>query len=446
MGTMWGFESPGERQRFRLRPAFLVIGVLLSLVTAIIFYLLPVLEQVPESPPPVQGTPSVQVDAPVASSKPAPSHRLIKGEIRQGQTFAQALTAQGLSPSLAGEMIRSLRPHLNFRRIRAGGVFHATFDETGQLVTFHYQVSPVEIYEVIQTETGYRAMRRELPVERRVEMVAGEIYSSLFESMEALGEQPQIALDFVNIFLWDFDFHSQARPGDRFQMLVEKEHSGEVFVRYGKILIAQYENRGKTYTGIYFETAPGKGDFYTSDGTSVRKTFLRSPLQFTRISSGYTHHRRHPILGGVRPHFAIDYAAPHGTPVWAVADGVVLSAGWDGGNGKSIRIQHAGEYQTMYNHLSGFAPGVRRGTKVRQRQVIGYVGSTGLSTGPHLDYRVIKDGYFVNPLTQKFIPGAPIPKPQRVKFQQYRDHLLQQLETGAEKSSPSARGPSASSS
>jgi murein DD-endopeptidase MepM/ murein hydrolase activator NlpD len=276
-------------------------------------------------------------------------------------------------------------------------------------------------------------MRREIPVGRRVEMVAGEVRSSLFESMETLGEQPQLTLEFVNIFLWDFDFHLHARPGDRFRMLVEKEYTEGAFVRYGKILIAQYENQGKTYTGIYFETAAGKGDFYTLDGVSVRKTFLRAPLQYTRISSGYTHRRLHPILGGVRPHLAVDYAAAHGTPVWAVADGVVLSAEWNGGNGKSIRIQHAGGYQTMYNHLSGFAPGVRKGAKVRQRQVIGYVGSTGLSTGPHLDYRVIKDGRYVNPLTQKFIPGDPIPKAQRGKFQQYRDQLLKQLETGFEK-------------
>ncbi len=439
------FTSPGERQHFHLLPGSLVIAVLLFLVVVVLSSPWRISEEVAESPSQGQATTPSQPAEPADPPKPPPSHRTITGEIRQGQTFAQALISQGLPPSLAGEMIRSLRPHLNFRRIRPGGVFHATLDETGRVIAFRYQVSPVEIYEVIQTEAGYRAMRRELPVERRVEMAAGEVYSSLFESMEALGEQPQLALDFANIFLWDFDFHSHARPGDRFRMLVEKEYSGEVFVRYGKILIAQYENRGKTYTGIYFETAPGKGDFYTSDGTSVRKTFLRSPLQFTRISSGYTHRRVHPILGGVRPHLAVDYAAPHGTPVWAVADGVVQSAGWDGGNGKAISLQHMGGYQTMYNHLSGFAPGVRRGAKVRQRQVIGYVGSTGLSTGPHLDYRVMKNGRYVNPLTQKFIPGAPIPKSQRGKFEQYRDHLLKQLETGPEKPPAPATGLSSSS-
>jgi murein DD-endopeptidase MepM/ murein hydrolase activator NlpD len=220
-------------------------------------------------------------------------------------------------------------------------------------------------------------------------------------------------------------------------MLVEKTYSGATFVRYGKILVAEYENLGKTYTGIYFENGPGRGDFYTPDGRSVRKTFLRSPLRFTRISSGYTHHRPHPILGGVRPHLAIDYAAPHGTPVWAVADGVVLSAGWDGGSGKSVLIQHQGGYRTMYNHLSRIPPGIRKGAHVRQKQVIGAVGSTGLSTGPHLDYRVIKDGHFVNPLAQKFIQGDPIPKSRQAAFHQLRERLLQEVRSSTpEQQSP----------
>lgn len=409
------FTSSGARRRFRLLLTSLSGVVLISLMTAI------------------------------ASPESTPPYRIIQGEIRQGQTFTQALTSQGLPPTLAGEVIRALRPQLNFRKIRAGGVFQATLDATGQLVSFRYQASPVEVYEVVRRGAGYQARRREVPVQRRVEVVAGEVRSSLFEGVEALGEQPQLALDFVNIFLWDFDFHSQTRPGDRFRMLVEKEYSEETFVRYGRILAAQYENQGKTYTAIYFETGPGKGDFYTPDGASIRKTFLRSPLQFTRISSGYTHARHHPILGGVRPHLAVDYAAPHGTPVWAVADGVIEFAGWRGGNGKAVLIRHHQGYKTMYNHLADFAPGVRRGARVRQRQVIGYVGSTGLSTGPHLDYRVIKDGRFVNPLTRQFIPGAPIPRSHRGNFEQYRDQLLKQLAIGPGKPSPTARGSPSSS-
>jgi murein DD-endopeptidase MepM/ murein hydrolase activator NlpD len=366
-----------------------------------------------------------------------PTHRVIEGAIQRGQSLAQALGAHGISGRVTHAIAQALSPHLNFRRIRPGATFEATLDETGALLNFLYRATLLEVYEVTREQAEYRVTRHEVPIERRVEKIAGTVSSSLFESMEALGEKPELVVRFVDIFVWDFDFNSDAQPGDQFRMLVEKTYSGTTFVRYGKILVAEYENRGKVYTGIHFETTSGQGDFYTPDGRSVRKTFLRSPLRFTRISSGYTHRRRHPILGGVRPHLAIDYAAPHGTPVWAVADGTVLSAGWDGGSGKSVLIQHRGGYRTMYNHLSRIPPGIRKGARVRQKQVIGYVGSTGLSTGPHLDYRVIKDGRFVNPLAQKFIPGDPIPASRLAAFRQLRDRLVRDLRSATEGASVS---------
>ena len=391
--------------------------------------------------PPTEGS---DLDAPgTASPGPAdspPTEQVIQGEILRGRTFAEALTAKGLPSRLTHAIALALRSHVNFRRVPSGATFRATLDERGDLRHFLYEASPVEVYEVTADGGTYRGARREVSIQRRVENVAGTVTSSLFESMEALGEKAELTLRFVDIFLWDFDFNSHARPGDQFRLRVEKEYSGDAFVGYGKILVAEYENRGKVYTGIYFETAPGKGDFYTPDGRSVRKTFLRSPLQFTRISSGYTHHRHHPILGGVRPHLAIDYAAPHGTPVLAVADGVVLSAGWDGGNGKTVLIQHRAGYKTMYNHLSRIPPDIRKGTRIRQKHVIGYVGSTGLSTGPHLDYRVIKDGNFVNPLTQKFIPGDPIPAALQAAFRRHRDQLFHELQSPTGTAAPLPTG------
>ncbi len=390
-------------------------------------------DRTPESPEPP--APSDGLPPPVSESREPtgshPMHRAIDGAIQPGQSLAQALSAHGISGRITHQVAQALRPHLNFRKIRPGATFEATLDETGALRHFLYRVSPLEVYEVTREQAEYRMTRHEVPIERRVEKITGTVTSSLFESMEALGEKPELAIRFVDIFVWDFDFNSDAQPGDQFHMLVEKTYSGATFVRYGKILVAEYENRGKAYTGIYFETSPEGGDFYTPDGRSVRKTFLRSPLKYSRISSGYTHHRRHPILGGVRPHLAIDYAAPHGTPVWAVADGVVLSAGWNGGSGKSVLIQHRGGYRTMYNHLSTVAREIRNGTRVQQKKVIGHVGSTGLSTGPHLDYRVIKDGRFINPLTQKFIPGDPIPQSRQAAFRSLRDRLLHQLRSSA---------------
>ncbi|MFQ5803196.1 MAG: peptidoglycan DD-metalloendopeptidase family protein [Candidatus Methylomirabilales bacterium] len=413
------------------------VGVGLSLAgffffsALVISFFLPVGKRTPEPPQPV--TVSTSASPPVTESPsrvaPRPLQQVINGAIKQGQTFAEALSTKGLSHHLIHQLARALRPYLNFRKIPAGATFQATMDKSGDLHRFLYQASPLEFYEVIPKGTGYRVAKHEVPIQRRVEKIAGKVESSLFESMDALGEKPELTVRFFNIFLWDFDFNSNAQSGDQFRMLVEKEYSGGKSVGYGKILIAQYETRRKTYTGIYFKTHRGKGDYYTAKGRSVRKTFLRSPLRFTRISSRYSHHRRHPILGGVRPHLAVDYAAPIGTPIWAVADGVVLSAGWKGGNGKTILIQHRLGYRTMYNHLSRFARRIRKGARVRQKQVIGYVGSTGLSTGPHLDYRVIKNGRFVNPLMQKFIPGNPIPKSQRARFRRLRDQLVKRLQS-----------------
>jgi murein DD-endopeptidase MepM/ murein hydrolase activator NlpD len=209
-------------------------------------------------------------------------------------------------------------------------------------------------------------------------------------------------------------------------MIVEKVFTEGRFVKYGRILAAEYESEGRTHTGIYFRDRDG-GGYYTPSGESLRRAFLKSPLEFTRISSTFSRGRRHPILGGVRPHLAVDYAAPTGTPVWAVADGTVEFVGYKGGNGNTVIIRHRANFKTMYNHLSRFGKSIRAGTGVRQRQVIGYVGSTGLSTGPHLDYRVIKDGRFVNPLTQSFLPGLPIAAPSRGDFAETRDALLTQL-------------------
>lgn len=407
----------------------LFIAVFFFVSALLISYLLPGRERTPQSPQPNAPSSSAlsEETEPPDDTEADSALRTVRGTIGHGQTFAQALNAKGVSRRLTHEIARSLRPHLNFRKLPSGSAFQATVDDSGSLRDFLLEVSPIEKYEVTREGSEYRGVRREIPIERRVEKIAGTVTSSLFESMEALGEKPDLTLRMVDIFLWDFDFNSHARPGDEFRMLVEKEYADGRFVRYGKILIAEYDNRGKTYAGIYFEKGPGKGDYYNPDGRSVRKTFLRSPLRFTRISSRYTHRRRHPILGGVRPHLAVDYAAPHGTPVWAVADGTILSAGWKGGNGKTVLIQHRMGYRTMYNHLSRIARGIRKGARVRQKQVIGYVGSTGLSTGPHLDYRVIKNGHFVNPLTQKFIPGEPIPRSQQTTFRRLRDQLLEEL-------------------
>ena len=354
----------------------------------------------------------------------------ISSTLGKGRTFLQALLAHGISQDYGAQIVKVLRPHVNFRRLKPEDSLEFHHDAAGTVTGVVYRQSPIDIVEAQRDGEAWTAARRDVPVEHRATLVAGTLEGSLFESMEALGEQAQLVLDFAEIFAWDFDFASDSQPGDRFRMVVEKVFTGEQFVKYGRILAAEYESEGKTHTGIYFRDREG-GGYYTPAGESLRRAFLKSPLEFTRISSGYSHGRHHPILGGVRPHLAIDYAAPQGTPVWAVADGTVELAGWSGGNGYTVTLRHRANFKTMYNHLSRFGRGIRAGAPVKQRQVIGYVGTTGLSTGPHLDYRIIRDGRFVNPLMQTFLPGKPIAPSARQAFFEARDSLLGQLRSAA---------------
>jgi murein DD-endopeptidase MepM/ murein hydrolase activator NlpD len=245
--------------------------------------------------------------------------------------------------------------------------------------------------------------------------------------MDGLGEQDALVLDFVDIFACVIDFHSDPQPGDRLQIVVEKYYTGKTFVKYGRILYASYQSGTKIFQAIDFQGSGNSGKqraYYTAKGESLQRAFLRSPLQFTRISSGYTKARRHPILGGLRPHYGVDYAAPAGNPVWAIAEGTIASCGWNGGYGKQVIIKHAGGYQSQYGHLSRVAAGIKKGQKVRQKQVIGYVGSTGLSTGPHLDFRLLRNNVFRNPLREFSPPAAPLRKDQGEEFQERKNHLL----------------------
>jgi murein DD-endopeptidase MepM/ murein hydrolase activator NlpD len=312
------------------------------------------------------------------------------------------------------------------KRLKPQDQLELHHDAAGDPVKLVYRQSLIDVVEATRAGGDWAAARRDVPVDQRTVVVAGTLRDNLFESMERLGERPQLVLDFAEIFAWDFDFAADSQPGDRFRMLVEKVFTGDQFVRYGRILAAEYESEGRVHAGVYFKDKSG-GGYYTPAGESLRRAFLKSPLEFTRISSSFSRGRRHPILGGIRPHLAVDYAAPLGTPIFAVADGTVESAGWSGGGGNTVVLRHRANFKTMYNHLSRFAAGMRRGMAVRQRQVIGYVGSTGLSTGPHLDYRVVKDGRFVNPLKQTFLPGLPISASSRGDFAERRDALFAQL-------------------
>jgi murein DD-endopeptidase MepM/ murein hydrolase activator NlpD len=232
---------------------------------------------------------------------------------------------------------------------------------------------------------------------------------------------------FTDIFLWDFDFSTQTRPGDEFRMVFEKFFDKDGFVRYGRVLAAEYRASRKDFVAVWFEDGEGRGDYYTPDGNSVRRAFLKAPVKYSRISSRYTKARLHPILRVRRPHEGVDYAAPTGTPVWSIARGQVIFAGWSGGYGRLIKVKHTNGYVSFYGHLSRYARGLRVGQAVSQKQLIGFVGMSGLATGPHLDFRIQKNGRFFDPLSVKLDMGEPISARAFARFNQVKDMRMSEL-------------------
>jgi murein DD-endopeptidase MepM/ murein hydrolase activator NlpD len=363
----------------------------------------------------------------------APSVRVTALDIRRGDTLVGALERQGMQRDASAGIASALAASgANLKKLSPGHTLDVTWTLDGRPLALRYEPNPWLGFAVIPADGGWRVERAETRPDVRVDVVAGEVSRSLFEAVEQAGGAAQLAIDLAKIFESDFDFTADTRSGDRFRLLVEKRFANERFVDFGRILVAQYVSDGRVLTGVGFaRESEGRYAFYDPEGRSLRKSFLKSPLEFTRITSGFTYARPHPILGGVRPHLAIDYGAPLGTPVRAVADGRVGAAGWAGGNGISVTLTHRSGYSTMYNHLSGLGAGIRPGSRVTQRQVIGYVGATGLATGPHLDYRVSKNGQFVNPLGEKFIPGEPIGGAERGAFVARARELVRRLEAAA---------------
>lgn len=348
-------------------------------------------------------------------------------EVRRGDTLVTLLSREGVDRRTSHRIATALRDSgADLRRVRPRDELKISWTPEGDPIAVRWGPSPWLGFAAIATEAGWEVQRTETQPDVRVEAVGGEVDRSLFEAVEVLGESPQLVIDLVQIFESEFDFTADTRRGDRFRLLVEKRYAGHEFVDYGRILAAQYLSEGRALTGVGHEGRDGRHGYYDLEARSVQKTFLKAPLAFTRITSGFTYRRPHPILGGVRPHLAIDYAAPVGTPVRAVADGVVLRADWNHGNGIQVVLKHRAGYQTMYNHLSKAL--VKPGARVSQRQIIGRVGSTGLSTGPHLDYRVSKGGRFVNPLSEKFLPGDPLNGSLRAEFERRARRLVRRLE------------------
>ena len=357
------------------------------------------------------------------TSTPPGDLRTLRGVIRAGVGFAENLALAGLDPQIIPNIVDRLAPKLDFRRLRVGDHFTAVLDPGGDLVSLTYEKSPLEALVLRSTPGGWETELAALPTENRVTEVRGNIRSSLFEAMDRAGESDPLTIAFAELFAWDIDFAHELQPGDSFRVVVEKIYRDRHFVQYGRILAAEYRQNDGVHQAYFFPWPDARGEYYTAEGRSVRASFLRSPISYTRISSGFSSARLHPILNTVRPHLGVDFAAPEGTPVWAPADGVVIARSRDDAGGNRIALRHGGGYETYYMHLSRFAAGLAVGERVRQKEVIGYVGSTGLATGPHLDYRVRRNGTWVNPIKETFPRAEQLPPQFAAKFAEYRTWL-----------------------
>ncbi|NWG13081.1 MAG: peptidoglycan DD-metalloendopeptidase family protein [Acidobacteria bacterium] len=379
-----------------------------------------------------------EILAPTASSGPAgeaarlarPLVNAIVGAFHRNANITETLLGHGLDREQVLRMVQDSMPVYNLAKIVAGRPYWVDVTaDGGELRMFRYPLDEERYLTVYRQQDRYVPEIKRFPFETKVELVSGTIKDSLIGAVTASGEQERLALDLAEVFMWDIDFYTDPQPGDTYRLLVEKKYLGGKCVSYGAILAARFTNQGRDFTAFRFECRPGVSEYFDWNGTALKKSFLKSPLKYARVTSRFSPARMHPILRIVRPHPGVDYAAPAGTPVVAVGSGRVISAGSTSQGGKMVRIRHAGGYETYYLHLMRVA--VHPGAEVSQGQLIGYVGSTGLSTGPHLDFRITQHGRFVNPAKVIFPPSPPVPADSFARFASLRDPLHLALETAA---------------
>jgi len=360
---------------------------------------------------------------------------IVKGTIRPGETFAHALERNKLDRSLKFQVIEGLSQVVDFRKCRPGDSFRVSLDDCGGLIRCTYEKDPLEIYTLEpnkDSKNKFHAFRDSVLLECRLTKLSGIIDSSLFSAFSKIGANSRLTMAFADIFASSLDFNTEPRSGDQFDVIVEEYFKDNCFVGYGKIVAVRYKNHYKGFDAYYYKPEDQtKGKYYDSAGQEVGTSFLRSPLPVYRVTSKFSKRRLHPILKVYRPHLGVDLAAPIGTRVMAAADGKVSFVGWQKGFGRTIILKHPGGYKTYYGHLSRFAKGLKRGISVEQKQIIAYVGSSGMSTGPHLDYRIKENGVFKNPFNMKFKPKSKLAGKALDAYIEGQGHWRQFLENSS---------------
>jgi len=339
------------------------------------------------------------------TSATLPEHSILL-TLEEGDTLDSVLLAGGLGRSDAAVLNNEFGKTVDLRRLRPGHLLRFHYDPAGTVDSVEMKVTGWGEIDAVRGSSGFAITPRQAQQTEIDTVVSAQIDSSLYEALRLSGESPQLVQELVDVFQWDIDFFA-LQKGDSFSLVVKKKFAGADVTGYGPIVAARFTHAGQTFEAFRCES-DGHPGYYARNGSPLRKQFLRAPLQFSRITSKFSMNRFHPLLHYFRPHHGVDYGAPVGTPVMTTADGVVIAATYNHGEGNYVRIRHTSRIETSYLHLSKFAKGIKPGRKVTQGEVIGYVGMTGLATGPHLDYRISDNGNWLDPLKMKSITPDPL--------------------------------------
>lgn len=348
--------------------------------------------------------------------------------VLRGDTVAELLRRMNVEDASASEFLRTNAAAESLRKLAVGKEVQAETSATGALISLRYLNDAGAQVIIEKQATGFVAKTLAAQLEKRLFVRTGEIKTSLYAATDAAGMPESAANQLTELFSGDVDFHHELRHGDKFTVVYEMTYSNGALVRAGRIQAAEFINRGTSYRAVYFQSDAEHGDYYTPEGKSMRKAFLRSPIEFSRVSSGFTSARFHPVLNKWRAHKGTDFAAPTGTKIKATADGVVSLVGKQNGYGNVININHQGRYTTVYGHLSRFAAGLHNGQRIAQGDVIGYVGMTGLASGPHLHYEFKVGDEQRDPLRVALPDAQPVKSSQMAAFRPLADNFLTRLE------------------
>jgi len=353
-------------------------------------------------------------------------HRRIRESFSAGETFYEIGSRHGLSDQDILKISHAAKLVFDLSKAKPGQIIDFWLSRKHGIVEkISLHVSAKKILHIIRMGNEFFASLAVSAPLAIPTVVSGEVSSCFYEAALERDLPSELVLEIADIFAWDIDFLVDIRPGDSFHAIFDKYYTKGDCIGCGNVIAAKFVNRERLHESFYFIDTDGRAGYYDKKGKSLRKAFLKSPLRYRRISSYFSSRRFHPILKIYRPHYGVDYAAPTGTPVESVADGRVTFIGWKGGYGRYIRVRHNHVYQTGYGHLSRFAKGLKKGSKVAQGDVIGYVGSSGLATGPHLDFSIIRNGKFMNPLTVKSPPAKALKGTEKARFNKVVNRMEQ---------------------